>query len=175
MKKRFIFIPILIIILLILYPSFVNVVANIDFAAIKENRRMIKIAREFDFEGFVNYVEENRIASFDRSVLSDYAEENNIQMKEEDIDYLFNFISEAIREGSGLSGGFNTRVGMKESLTVSVSHTYLGFMRLPVHPSYLRTMHKVFFYFIYFLIGLFIFLFILTLRKSSLSQFLGKK
>lgn len=167
MKKRFIFIPILIIILLILYPSFVKVVANIDFAAIKENRRMIKIAREFDFEGFVEYVEENRIANFDRSVISDYIEENNIQLGEGDVTYLFNVISDAVRESGRLSSGFDTRVGMKESLSVSVTHTYFGFMTLPVYPNYLRTMHKIFFYFIYFLVGLFILLGILTIRKSK--------
>lgn len=171
MKKRFIFIPVLIIILLILYPYFINIVASVDFSAIRENKKMIRIAKEFDFERFIAYVEQNNIRDLDYSVFSDYVEENNIQLKENDVRYLFNFISEAIRKGGGgLTGGFNMNVGVKESVSISVSHTYFGFMTLPVYPNYLRTIHKIFFYFIYFLIGLFIFLCILTLKKSLVKK-----
>lgn len=152
--KKFILIPVLI----ILYIYLINVVAYTDFSAVKENRKIIRIAKEFDFERFVEYVEENRIISFNRTVLSDYVDKFNVKLSEDDIDYIYDLIiSSADLRDVGVE-----KISVQESAFVKVERPYFfGLLRLPVYTSYVGNIawaHKLFFYFILALTILFVFL-----------------
>ena len=149
-------IPILIILIVLIYPIVANKIAYTDFTKYTTNeqeKKLIELNKQMDFERFIDYVgKENK---FDRDVLTDYIEKYDIKLSEEDIDYIMNLVSSDM----GNLGG--EQIGMKESVSYKLERKYfMGLLRMPVQTNYanLRTSNKIFEMGVYFLIGLEIFL-----------------
>lgn len=158
MRISLIILPILIILLLLIYPSIANYLAYTPPRE-KSDNRLQKIAEEFDFERFINYLQENNINEFNYNIFSDYIQKNNIKLSEKDFRYLFDLISSAIKKGTGFTG-LGENIGVSESVSFVLERKYFfNLIRLPVQTNFrnIRTYNKIFFYFIYFLIGLFLF------------------